>query len=155
MQRFAEQLKEFPANCESVKHLEQDISKIAVAALVLSNKPMQGSPIVTDDGSQWHKSLTLFDNVYFCHRKPSSGMDGMEYAVIEHFPSGPNEIWMKGRNAVEVLKAFTQDQRRALDVWAEDAAAQVKEFFAEKYPGRDLSRVAETFMRRFIYSENC
>jgi hypothetical protein len=77
----------------------------------------------------------------------------MEYAVIEHLPTGSNEIWMKGRNVVEVLKAVTHERRRALETWTEETAAEVKEFLAEQYPGRDLSRVAETFMRRFTYGE--
>jgi hypothetical protein len=149
--RFAEQLKAFSTNCEVVQRLEQDIAKIALAALTVSNKPPQGSPVVSDDGLQWHKSLDVFEGIYFCHR---STPQGMEYAVIEHLPTGSNVVWMKGRNVVEVLKAVTHERRRALETWTEETAAEVKEFLAEQYPGQDLSRVAETFMRRFTYGES-
>ena len=75
------------------------------------------------------------ENICLCHR-PITG--GAEYAVVEHFPArGTNEIWNRGWNAVEVLKAFAQEQRQALQVWTEDMTAQVKEFLAEKYPGQD------------------
>jgi hypothetical protein len=43
------------------------------------------------------------------------------------------------------LKSFTHEQRQALQVWTEDMSAQLKEFLAEKFPGQDLSRVAEAF----------
>lgn len=66
--------------------------------------------------------------------------------MVEQFPSGTNEIWTKGRNAIEVLKVFTQDQRQALQIWKEDLAAQVKNFLTEKYPGHDMDRVADAFI---------
>jgi hypothetical protein len=68
---------------------------------------------------------------------------------VEHFPArGTNEIWNRGWNAGEVLKAFTHEQRQVLQVWAEDMTAQVKEFLAEKFPGQDLSRVADVFVHK-------
>jgi hypothetical protein len=92
----------------------------------------------------------LFDNVFVCYRQT---VTGSEYAVVERFSSGTNEIWIKGRNAVDVLKAFTQDQRQALQIWTEDMTAQLKEFLAEKYPGHDMSRVADSFLYRFTHSK--
>jgi len=66
---------------------------------------------------------------------------GAEYAVVEHFPArGTNEIWNRGWNAVEVLKAFAQEQRQALQIWTEDMTAQVKGFLGEISRPR-LSRV--------------
>jgi hypothetical protein len=90
------------------------------------------------------------DNICLCHR-PITG--GAEYAVVEHFPArGTNEIWNRGWNAMEVLKVFAQEQRQALQIWTEDMTAQVKEFLVEKYPGQDMSRVADAVMRRFTHS---
>jgi hypothetical protein len=87
------------------------------------------------------------DNICLCHR-PITG--GAEYAVVEHFPArGTNEILNRGWNTTEVLKAFTQGLRQALQVWTEDVSAQVREFLAEKYPGQDMNRVADSFMHRF------
>jgi hypothetical protein len=50
------------------------------------------------------------------------------------------------------LKVFTQEQRQALQVWTEDMTAQVQEFLAEKFPGHDLSLVADGFMHRFTHA---
>jgi hypothetical protein len=102
--------------------------------------------ILADDGMQWHKSVELMDNIYLCHRPISYGA---EFAVVEHFPAhGTNEILNRGWNTTEVLKAFTLRQRQALQVWTEDLTAQVKEFLAEKFPGHDLSRVADAFIHK-------
>jgi hypothetical protein len=150
IRRFAEQVKAFSTTCEVVQRLEQDIAKIALAALTVANKPLQGSAVVTEDGLLWHKSLDICEGIYFCHR---STPHGMEYAVIEHLPAGSNVVWMKGRNAVEVLKAVAHERRRAMEAWTKETAAEVEEFLAEQYPGRDLSRVTETFMRRFTQGE--
>jgi hypothetical protein len=147
VRHFAEHLKQFPASRDTVKHLEREAAKTALAVLAVAQRAPQGSPIPTDDGAQWRKSVDLFDTIFVCHRSTDSGM---EYAVVEHFPTnGRNEIWNRGRNAMEVLKAFTHDQRQGLQIWTEDMAAQVKEFLTEKYPGQDMSRVADSFMHKF------
>jgi hypothetical protein len=149
-EHFAEHLKQFPASREAVERLERNIAKMALAANMAASRTPQGNPIPTDDGKHWQKSVDLMDNIYLCHR-PITG--GAEYAVVEHFPArGRYEIWNQGWNAVEVLKAFAQEQRQALQIWTEDMTAQVKEFLAEKYPGQDMSRVADSFMRRFTHA---
>jgi hypothetical protein len=150
VRHFAEQLKQFPASRDAVKRLERDIAKIALAILAASRRPLEANPIVTDDGTQWYNSVGLFENVFVSHGQT---VNGPEYAVVERFPSGANEIWNRGRNAVDVLKAFTHDQRQALHIWKEDMTAHIKEFLAEKYPGHDMSRVAESFLHRFTHSE--
>lgn len=150
VQHFADQLKQFPVSRDHVNRMERDIAKIALATMAASGRPPQGEPIQADDGFLWHKSVELFDNVFVCHREIGNLT---EFAVIERFPTGTNEIWNKGRNAVEVLKAFTHDQRQALQIWIEDMAAQVKEFLAEKYPGHDLTRTVENFLHRFTGAE--
>jgi hypothetical protein len=147
VRHFAEQFKQFPASREAVTYLERYTAKTVLDVLAASQRAPQENPILSDDGGQWHRSVDLFDNTFVCHRPTPNGT---EYAIVEHFPSnGRNEIWHQGRNALEVLKAFTQDQRRALQIWTEDMAAQVNEFLAEKYPGQDMSRVADSFIHKF------
>ena len=151
VRHFAEHLKQFPASREAVERLERDIAKIALAANMAAARPTpQQNVIQADDGAQWHRSVDLMENIRLCHR-PITG--GAEYAVMEHFPARyTNEIWNRGWNAAEVLKVFTQEQRQALQIWTEDMTAQVQEFLAEKFPGQDLSRVADGFMHRFTHA---
>ena len=147
VRHFAEHLNQFPASREAVERLERDADKIALAANRAAAKPTPKENVIqADDGAQWHKSVDLMEDIHFCHRPISYAA---EYAVVEHFRSrGTNEIWNRGWNAAEVLKVFTQEQRQALQVWTEDMTAQVKEFLAEKFPGQDLSRVADAFIHK-------
>jgi hypothetical protein len=147
VRHFAEHLKQFPASREAVERLERDIAKIALAANMAAARPTpQQNVIQTDDGKQWHNDLDLMENIHLCHR-PITG--GAEYAVAEHFPTrGTIEIWNRGWNATDVLKVFTQEQRQALQIWTEDMTAQVQEFLTEKFPGQDLSRVADAFIHK-------
>ena len=147
---FAEHLRQFPASQDALKQLERNATKTALAVSAAASHPTaQGSPILADDGTQWHKGNDLFDNIFVCHRLSATGA---EYAVVEHFPAnGRNEIWTTGRNAEEVIRAFAREERQALKTWTDDMAAQVREFLAEKYPGQDMSRVADGFMRRFSH----
>ena len=154
VQHFADQLKQIPVSRERVNRMERDIAKIALATLAVSGRPPSGEPIRADDGFLWHKGVELFENVFVCHREIGNLT---EFAVVERFQTGTNEIWTKGRNVVEVLKAFTHDQQQALHILIGDMAIQVKEFLAEKYPGHDLTRTAENFLHRFTEAElqNC
>lgn len=146
VRHFAKHLQQFPASREAVDRLERDIAKIALAANTAAAGPNE-NVIQADDGGLWHKSVKLTENIFLCHR-PVTG--GAEYDVVEQFPArGTNEILNQGGNAGEVLTAFTQAQRQVLLVWTEDMTAQVREFLAEKYPGHDLSRVADCFMLHF------
>jgi hypothetical protein len=150
VRHFADHFKQFPASREAVERLEKNAAKIALAANMAASQTSRRNPIQTDDGQQWHKCVDLMDNICLCHR-PITGE--AEYAVVEHFPArGTNEIWQRGWNAVKVLKAFAQEQRQALQIWTEDMTAQVKEFLAEKYPGQDMSRVADSFMHRLTHA---
>jgi hypothetical protein len=144
VRHFADQ---FPASRETVERLERGADKIALAANRAASKPTPKENIIqADDGKQWHKIVDLMEDIHFCHRPISYGA---EYAVVEHFPAhGTNEILNRGWNAGEVLKSFTQEQRQALQVWTEDMTAQVKEFLSEKFPGQDLSRVADSFIHK-------
>jgi hypothetical protein len=147
VRHFAEHLKQFPASREMVERLERDADKIALAANRAAAKPTPKENVIqADDGRQWHKNADLMENIHFCHRPISYGA---EYAVVEHFPArGANEILNRGWNTTEVLKAFTQGLRQALQVWTEDVSAQVREFLSEKFPGQDLSRVADAFIHK-------
>ena len=147
VRHFAEHLKQFPASREAVERLERDADKIALAANRAATKPTPKENVIqADDGKQWHKSVDLMEDIHFCHRPISYGA---EYAVVEHFPAhGTNEILNRGWNAGEVLKAFTQGLRQTLQVWTEDMTAQVKEFLSEKFPGQDLSRIADAFIHK-------
>jgi hypothetical protein len=88
VQHFAEQLKQFLASRNAVKRLERNVAKIALAILAASRRPLEANPIVTDEGTQWHNSIGLFDNLFVCHRQT---MTGSEYAVVERFSSGTKE----------------------------------------------------------------
>ncbi len=144
-EHFAEHLKQFRASRATVDRLEWDVAKIALAANTAASQTPQGNPIPANDGTQWHRSVDLTDNICLCHC-PVTG--GMEYAAVEYFPArGRHEIWSRGPNAVEVLRVFVQEQRKALQVWAEDLAAQAKEFLEEKYPRQNMSRAVGSFMQ--------
>jgi hypothetical protein len=141
---FAEHVKQFPTSHRAVKHLETHIATTAVAAYMSAQQSPHGNPILADSGSAWHKSVDVSENISVCHRNATGTL---EFAVVEHFPAnGRNEVLVGGRNAVEVLKAFTHDQHQALQIWKEDWAAQVKEFLAGKYPGQEMDRVVDAFI---------
>jgi len=148
--QFAESLKQFPTSRDAIRKLEGNLATMALAMNMAAARPSSESVIQTDDGLQWHKDAVLFDNIFVCHRRTDTGV---EYAVVEQFSNGSNEIRTKGWNAVEVLRVFTWEQKHALQVWTDDLNAQVKEFLAEKYPGQDMSRVADGFMQRFTDTE--
>lgn len=148
--QFAESLKQFPVSWDAIKKLERNLATMALATNMAAARSSSKDVIQADDGSQWHRSAVLFDGILACHRRTDAGV---EYAVVEQFPNGRNEIWTKGRNAVEVLRFFIEEEKHAVQVWADDLNAQVKEFLAEKYPGRDMSRVADGFMRRLAHTE--
>jgi hypothetical protein len=145
VRHFAEHLKQIPVSRDVIKHLERGLAQTALAVNMSASRPTTpGNAILTDDSAQWHQGVDLFDNISVRHCVTGTGP---EYAVVEHFPAnGRNEVWNSGRNAVEVLKAFAQNQRQALQVWTEDMTAQVKEFLVEKYPGQDMSRVSDAFI---------
>jgi len=144
---FAGHVEQFPASLGAVKHLETHIATTAVAAHMSAQQSPHENPILASDGSQWHKSVDVSENISICHRNATGTL---EFAVVELFPAtGRNEVLTRGRSAVEVLKAFAQDQRQALQIWKEDLAAQVREFLTEKYPGHEMDRVADVFVLQY------
>ena len=142
---FADHLKQFPASQGAIKELERNLATLASEMNVAAARSWSPDDVIQADDGAWHKSTGLFDNIVACHRRTAAGV---EYAVVEQFPSGTNEVWAKGYNAIEVLRAFTGEDRHALQIWAEDMTAQVNEYLAEKYPSQDLSRVTESIVNR-------
>lgn len=134
---------------DNIRRLEANISKYSLAASMAAAKPAPKKHFLpTNDGVQWHKSVELTEYIYLCHRPMVAEA---EFAILEYFPDKHfAEIHRRGWKAVEVLGAFIQDQRRALQVLTENLSTQVNEFLAEKYPGQDLRRVADNFVSRFI-----
>ena len=146
---FAEYLKQFPVSREAIERIERNIEKLALAANRAASEPAENIVQVDDDAS-WHKDVDLMDSIFLCHHQIAGGT---EYAVVEHFPAnGTNEIWNRGPDAIQVLKVFVNEQRRALEFGMQDVAAQVKEFLAEKYCGLEMGRVVDRVLRRFNHS---
>ena len=75
----------------------------------------------------------LFDNLRVLYRR---ALYAVEFAVMEFFPNGHYEIWNRGYNALDVLRAFVSEQRQAMQTWADDLKAQVAEFFGREESGR-------------------
>jgi hypothetical protein len=143
-QHFIEHLNQFPASQDAVKNLERNLASTAQAVSTAATKSSpQGDPFQSDDGVQWHRGIDLFDNLRVNYRPTQYAA---EFAVMEQFPNGHHEIWNRGYSAVDVLRAFTSEQRQTLQKWSDDLKAQVAEFLAEKYPGEDMSRVADAFV---------
>ena len=143
-QHFAEHLNQYPTSQDAVKNLERNLAStaLAVSAAAAKSSP-QESPIQTGDGVQWHGAIDLFDNLRVLYRR---ALYAVEFAVMEFFPNGHYEIWNRGYNALDVLRAFVSEQRQALQTWTDDLKAQVAEFLAEKNPGEDMSRVADALV---------
>ena len=146
---FVEYLKQSPVSRKTVERLERNIVKLALAANRAALKPGENA-IQADDGASWHRGVEMMDNIFLCHCEV---MGGTKYAVVEYFPThDTNEIWNEGRDATQVLRVFVNEQRRALEFAMRDVATQVKDFLAEKYSGQELSRMAESFLRRFSHA---
>jgi len=148
---LAESLKQFAAYGEAVERLQRNLSIMAQAAdIAASNPPANNHVFRTDEGTQWRKDVELMKNIHLCHR---TFKGELKFAIVEYFPAqNTNEIWNQGHQAIEVLRTFAGEQHQALQVWTKDMEAQVKEFLAENYPGRDMSRSGDELMRRFTHA---
>jgi len=143
---FAEHLNQFKTSCDAVRDIERDQSTIANEALksaLLSRD--QNKTIQTDDGTEWRHDLDLSKISSICHRSIAGKI---EFAVVEclSLKSGEmKDVLNSGNTVREVLQAFTGDQRQVLRLWKDDMKAQINEHLAEKYPGQDMSLVADSF----------
>jgi hypothetical protein len=143
-QHFVEHLNQFPASQDAVKNLERNLASTTLAVgMAAAKRSPQENPIQAGDGVQWHRGIDLFDNLRMNYRPT---LYAAEFAVMEQFPNGQHEIWNRGYNALDVLRAFAREQRQALQTWSDDLKTQVTGFLAEKYPGEDMSRVADAFV---------
>jgi hypothetical protein len=144
---FAEHLNQFNASCDAVRDIEGNQSAIANEAFrsaLLSRD--QNKTIQTDDGTEWRYDLDLSKISSVCHRRVAGEI---EFAVVESLLLKPGteikDVLNRGDNVREVLQGFIRDQRQVLRLWKDDLNAQVKEHLAEKYPGQDMSLVADSF----------
>jgi hypothetical protein len=143
---FAENLKQFPVSRKAVERIERNIKKLALAVNQAASKPAE-NVIQADDDASWHKAVDLMGNIFLCHHQTAGGT---EFSIVEHFPAhGTNEIWNRGLDAIQVLRVFINEQRRALEFGMQDVETQVKEFLAEKYCGLEMGRVVDRVVRRF------
>ncbi len=148
MQHFAEHLKQFKANCDTIRNIEVNLPATA-NEVFRAARQSSGHIIQTDDGTQWQRAVDLTKITSVCHRHTSAGL---EFAVVECLPlkSGElKEVLNSGHDAREVLQTFARDQRQVLNLWKNDVTAQVREHLAEKYPHQDMSIVVESFDIKF------
>ncbi len=144
---FTEHLNQFNASCDAVRDIEGNQSAIANEAFksVLLSRD-QNKIIQTDDGTEWRHDLDLSKISSVCHRRIA---DQIEFAVVESLSlkrgTEMKDVLNRGDNVREVLQGFIRDQRQVLRLWKDDLNAQVKEHLAEKYPGQDMSLVADSF----------
>jgi hypothetical protein len=148
---LAESLRGLTAYGEAVERLQRNLSIMAEAAdIAASTSPSNSHVIRTDEGTRWRKDVDLMKNIHLCHR---TFRGEVKFAVVEHFPAqNTSEIWNQGCDAIEVLRVFADEQSQALQVWTEDMETQIKVFLAENFPGQDMSRVEDGFIRRFTHA---
>jgi hypothetical protein len=140
---FAEELKELSCNQENIRRVEDSLSEKALMMNLRAATTAVEKRLVSTDDGQWRKNIDLFGNLFVCHRPAA---DGTEYTIVEHFPAtNMNEIWVRGWSPLEVLRAFVEDQQRALRMHAEDVIAQIREYLAEKYPEHKGQPVNDSF----------
>jgi hypothetical protein len=152
-QRFARQMEESNAVRGSVQRLEQDLTRRTGNAFrqAVSRTSRPENLIETDDGQQWQRSVDLTDDCCLCYRTTGHLAD---FAVVERSSlTGTSEVLTRSRAALAALQDFAAVQRETLRIWTEDMAAQISEYLTEKYPGQNMSRVANGFLQRFTQTE--
>ena len=154
-EQFAEHLTQFGLGRDAVNNLERNIAGVARSVIeAASGRRGQGDALLTDGGLKWNRCVDLFDNICVCHRPTGAGV---EFAVVERWglkPAERCEVLVQGGDALELLRAFIANQREVLRLWIGDLSAQVNEKLAEKYPGEDLTRVADALVNRLTQSES-
>jgi len=143
----SEHFRQFSQAQSAVQNLEKNTRRLAQEADQDGGREAQNH-VQGDDGNQWCMGPELEEKVNLTHR---STAEGMEFAVIERLDmkSGTSyNVSAQGNDAATVLRAFTRDESRVLHLWSDDVAVQATERLAEKYPGQDLSRLAESITNR-------
>jgi hypothetical protein len=152
-QRFAEQMEESSAVHSAIQRLEQDLTRHTGNAFrqTVSRTSRPENLIETDDGQQWQRSVDLTDDCCLCYRTTGQHAD---FAVVERSSlAGTNEVLTRSRTVPAALQGFAAIQRETLRIWTEDMAAQVSDYLTEKYPGQNMSRLANGFLQRFTQTE--
>jgi len=146
---FGEHLSQFKISCDAIRHIGSNLSAIANEALKSALLHAdRGKTIQTDDGAQWQHDVDLSQITSVCHRRIAGKI---QFAVIECLPLKSGEIrdvLNSGDNVRDVLKIFSCNQQQVLNLWKDDVISQVKEHLAEKYPGQDMTIVADSFEHR-------
>ncbi len=152
-QHFARQMEESNALRGAVQRLEQDLTRHTdnVFGQAVSRTSRPENLIETDDGQQWQRSVDLTDDCCLCYRTTGHRAD---FAVVERSSlTGTSEVLTRSQAALAALQDFAAVQRETLRIWTEDMAAQISAYLTEKYPGQNMSRVANGFLQRFTQTE--
>ena len=131
-----------------VCRVQENIAKLAVAANMAASRPAPGKNFVIVKGhEQWHKSVELMDHVWLCHRPM---VEEAEFAVVRHSPATEcNEICHRAWNAVEVLKAFVDEEHRERVLLAQTIMAKLKKIYLQKYSDLEAASLAEQTVQQF------
>lgn len=110
----------------------------------------------TSDRNPWEictPLIQLSDNeVLLCKRQHEHGV---EYAVIDHSPAA--SVYAKANGSLDILgtsddprqalQDYLRSERQTLELMANDIAATVRLFMAERFPRQDVSRVTSAITR--------
>lgn len=142
--QFAKHLSQLRPIQEAIRHIEENLSRMAYdLQFATSRTSPSRTRIQTDAGAPWYQAVEVMENCWACYRTTEAGI---EFGLVESpGPGNAPDVLAEGRDPVEVLQTFARQQREALNLWTEDLTAQVNEFLAEKYPGREMSDVIERF----------
>jgi len=154
-EQFAEHVRQFGLGRVAIENLERNIVGVAQSVTdAASRRTGQGEALLADNGLKWNRCVDLFDNICVYHRPTGSGL---EFSVVERWGLKPVERWevlVQGCDPLELLRAFIVNQREVLRLWIGDVAAQVRDNVSERYPGHDLTRVADALVNRLTQMES-
>jgi hypothetical protein len=146
-------VKELSEAAEALKILEH--SWPGVADVGTSEKILPEA--IVSNGAQWEVAGSLLklrkSEWLFCKRHIRGAK---EFAIVERLDQdsplaesrGICETHTTSNDARLLIQDFIEGQRHALDLWAHDLAAVVREKMEEQYPGRDLKRVVKAIHQR-------
>jgi len=154
-EQFGEYLRQFELGQNAIYNPERNIVEVAQSVVEAASRgTAQGDALVARDGLRWHRCVDLFDNICVCHRPAGAGQ---EFSVVERWGLKQVErceVLVRGCDPLELLRGFIVSQREVLRLWIGDAAAQITEKLAEKYPGQDLTRVTDALVNRLTQSQS-
>jgi hypothetical protein len=82
----------------------------------------------------------------------------IEYAIIERWPEtspfaqvhGAYQVQAASSEPQNLLRAFVEDEKKTLQIWAEDITGEVQERLDEQFPQQDMSLVAAAISTRCL-----